>query len=85
MENSTFVWLIVVFATLGGIGQATRASKASANFVEQRDALHDRSSKDLMARRRASTQCGSREERIEEFLKHRDPIGYSRPETRRQP
>lgn len=75
-SNSAFVSLIVMFAALGGIGQATRVGNYSMSFLEQRDALHDDMSKELMRRRKESITYGSREERVQEFLKQRDPIGY---------
>ena len=65
-----------MFAALGGVGQATRVGNYSMSFIEQRDALHDNISKDLMRRRRETTNAfGSREERIHQFLKQRDPYG----------
>lgn len=77
VSNSAFVALIMIFATLGGIGQATRAGSYGVSFIEQRDALHDNISKDLMRRRKETTTIyGSREERIHSFLKQRDPEGY---------
>ena len=77
VSNSAFVALIVIFAALGGVGQATRVGNYSMSFIEQRDALHDSISKDLMRRRRETTNgFGSREERIQQFLKQRDPYGY---------
>lgn len=77
VSNSTFVFLIFTFAALGGIGQATRVGNYSVNFIEQRDALHNSISKDLMRRRKETTTAfGSREERIESFLRQRDPYGY---------
>ncbi|CZR57545.1 related to J domain-containing protein 1 [Phialocephala subalpina] len=77
VSNSAFVALIMIFATLGGIGQATRAGSHGVSFIEQRDALHDSISKDLMRRRKETTTVyGSREERIHSFLKQRDPEGY---------
>jgi hypothetical protein len=46
------------------------------SFLEQRDALHDNISKDLIRRRKeAANAYGSREERIHSFLKQRDPYG----------
>ncbi|EPE36012.1 Chaperone J-domain-containing protein [Glarea lozoyensis ATCC 20868] len=75
-SNGAFVGLIVIFAALGGIGQATRVGNFSATFIEQRDALHNNISKDLMRRRRETVNFyGSREERIDNFLKQRDPSG----------
>ena len=77
VSNSAFVALIVMFAALGGVGQATRVGNYSMNFIEQRDALHDNISKDLMRRRRETTNAfGSKEERIHQFLKQRDLYGY---------
>ena len=77
VSNSAFVSLIVIFAALGGIGQATRVGNYSMNFLEQRDALHDNISKDLIRRRKeTATAFSSREERIDSFLRQRDPIAY---------
>jgi curved DNA-binding protein CbpA len=76
-SNGAFVGLILTFAVLGGIGQATRAGSYGASFVEQRDALHGNISKDLVRRRRETMNAyNSREERIENFLRQRDPYGY---------
>jgi curved DNA-binding protein CbpA len=76
VSNSAFVGLIVLFAVLGGIGQATRVGNYSMSFLEQRDALHNSVSKDLIRRRKEASRYGSREERVQDFLKQRDPIGY---------
>lgn len=77
VSNAAFVGLILAFAALGGMTQATRAGNYSISFLEQRDALHRNVSKDLMRRRKeAMSAYGSREERIESFLKQRDPYGY---------
>lgn len=77
VSNSAFVGLIVTFALVGGIGQATRAGNSAINFVEKRDNLHKNISKDLVRRRKETTTAyGSREERIESFLRQRDPYGY---------
>jgi hypothetical protein len=76
LSNGAFVALIVIFATIGGVGQATRVGNFSAEFTEHRDALHNEMSKDLMRRRRESVTCGAREECVDTFLKHRDPFGY---------
>ncbi|KAN0101931.1 hypothetical protein V8E51_012441 [Hyaloscypha variabilis] len=77
VSNAAFVGLILTFAALGGMTQATRAGNYSISFLEQRDALHRNVSEDLMRRRKeAMGAYGSREERIESFLKQRDPYGY---------
>jgi curved DNA-binding protein CbpA len=77
-SNAAFVGLIVIFAAVGGIGQATRVGSFSSSFVEQRDILHDNIAQDLMRRRRETQNAhGSRQERINNFLKQRDPGGQS--------
>jgi hypothetical protein len=66
-----------MFAIIGGVGQATRAEKYSLTFIEQRDALHKNLSKDLVRRRQEATSLwGTREERVNNFLKQRAPVGY---------
>lgn len=85
VSNSAFVALIVIFAALGGVGQATRVGNYSMSFIEQRDALHDDISKDLMRRRReTATAFGGREERIHQFLKQRDQYGYGNTDAREE-
>lgn len=77
VSNSAFVGLIFAFAVLGGVGQATRATSYGKEFIEQRDHLHGNISKDLVRRRQEALHAyGSREERIESFLKQRDPMGH---------
>lgn len=89
VSNGAFVALILVFAVLGGIGQFTRVGDYSMKFLAQRDSLHDEMSKELMRRRKETTTFfGSREERINSFLRQRDPIGNgvidSREESHRK-
>lgn len=76
MKNGTFVSLIVMFAALGGIGQATRASNRAVDFVEQRNALDERTHQDLM-KVRESARDTSRRERVSSFLARRDPAMYA--------
>jgi curved DNA-binding protein CbpA len=75
-SNGAFMSLIVIFAALGGIGQATRVGNYSVSFLEQRDALHDQISKDLMRRKKESVKCTNHEIRVQNFLMKRDPYGY---------
>ncbi len=79
VSNSAFVGLILIFALIGGIGQATRAGTNAMSFVEQRDTLHKNISKDLIRRREITSAYGSREERIDSFLRQRDPLGITGP------
>ncbi|KAI9052557.1 hypothetical protein LZ554_003900 [Drepanopeziza brunnea f. sp. 'monogermtubi'] len=85
VSNSTFVGLIMTFALIGSIGQASRAGRNGTQFVEQRDALHRTISEDLMRRRKDTTTAyGSREERIDSFLRQRDPLGYGVTDPREE-
>jgi len=85
VSNGAFFGIVVIFAALGGIGQATRVGNYSIRFLEQRDALHDSVSKDLMRRRRETTNAfGNRDERIDSFLKQRDPVGYGVTDPREE-
>ncbi|KAI9798567.1 MAG: hypothetical protein M1833_004704 [Piccolia ochrophora] len=73
--NGTVISLIALFAVLGGMGQASRVESASSTFVEHRDRVHDRTSRELVRRRKQSTSNGGhKDERIESFLKTRDPV-----------
>ncbi|MCJ1481893.1 hypothetical protein MMC06_002053 [Schaereria dolodes] len=75
-SNGGFLSLIVIAAALGGIGQATRVGEYSGAFLKQIEGVHDECSKDLRRRRRESQGFGSKDERIQTFLKTRDPISY---------
>jgi curved DNA-binding protein CbpA len=75
-SNGAFVALIVMFAAVGGVGQATRVGNYSMTSIQQRDALHDEMSKELMRRRKETNSLANRDERVHAFLKQRDPFGY---------
>lgn len=81
-SNAAFVGIILTFAILGGIGQATRASSNSLSFIEQRNALHNKVSMDLTQIRKETVNCSFQEERIHRFMKSRDPVGYNPEELR---
>lgn len=76
-SNATFVGLILSFALIGGIGQATRAGNQSFNYMEQRNALHDKVSMELREIRKESAQCNFQEERIHKFIKNREFNRYA--------
>ena len=85
ISNSAFVCLIIIFAAFGCIGQATRVGNYSMDLMEQRDALHNNMSKDLMRRRqKTTTGYGSREERIHSFLRQRESTGYGLMDPREE-
>jgi len=71
ISNLAFAALILMLATLGGVGQATRAEMSSVSFLEQRDIMHDQTSKELR-RIRTESRGLTRDERIEAFIRSRD-------------
>ena len=75
-SNGGFLSLIAIVAALGGIGQVTRVGDHSRTFLEQIEGVHDDCSKDLRRRKKESQGFGNKDERIQSFLKMRDPIGY---------
>jgi curved DNA-binding protein CbpA len=81
-SNAAFISLIAILAALGGVGQATRAEGSSASFIAQRDAAHSRAARAL-ANEKARSLGMSREERIEEFLRNRDPEAYNEESIRK--
>lgn len=75
-SNTAFVSVIAILAALGGVGQATRAEGSSASFIAQRDAAHNQAARTLASERGRRMGLG-KEERIEEFLKQRDPAAWA--------
>ena len=75
-SNGGFFSLVVFVAILGGLGQVTRVGDISKSFMEQVEAMHDETSKDLRRRRKESLSFGNKDERVQNFLKSRDPVGY---------
>jgi curved DNA-binding protein CbpA len=75
LSNSAFISIVALLAALGGVGQATRADNMSQSFIAQRDAAHDKALAELH-RYKGAKSGWSKEERIEEFLRDRDPEAY---------
>lgn len=76
VSNGGFVTLVAVVVVLGAVGQRTWIEGYSASLIKQIDMVHDSNSKGVETRRRASQQLGNRDERLESFLRTRDPYGY---------
>lgn len=75
-SNGSFVVLIVIFAMLGGLGEISRAGKMSRTFIQQIEAVHDDTSKNLQWRKKESQAFENTDERVQSFLRTRDPVGY---------
>lgn len=83
-SNTTFLVLIALFVGVGYLGQTRRLDNFSLSLTHQIDALHNEMSKDLRRRRKMAAMYGDREERIQEFLKARDPVGYGVTDPREE-
>lgn len=72
MQNSYFIALVAFLAFIGGSVNYNRAQDAGTYFVEQRDLVHDRASKELRKVRQEMSGMKGREERIQWFLRNRE-------------
>ena len=82
LSNSAFISLVAILAALGGIGQATRAESTTKTVLALRDEAHERASREL-ARVKSERTGFTKEERIEAWLRARDPAGYNHEGLRR--
>ncbi|MBE7181059.1 MAG: hypothetical protein INR71_07600, partial [Terriglobus roseus] len=82
LSNAAFISVIVMFAALGGVGQATRANAYGQTVLDQRKGLNDKTHADLM-RARATAKGATRDEKIERFLQRADPAVYADPGLRK--
>ena len=76
LSNGAFFTTIVFFVFVGYLGQTARLDNFSLSLTHQIDKLHNEMSRDLVQRRMAAKLYGDKDERIQEFLKARDPQGY---------
>ena len=82
ISNTAFVGLIFLLAGLGGIGQAARADLSTKSIMKIRNETHEQASRDL-TETRAEAMNWTKAERIDMFLKTRDPEIYQDEEMRR--
>ena len=73
LQNSYFLFMVMVFALMGSGANYTRANHESNYFVEQRDIIHDRAAKELRkVKQEAITNKGNREDQIQWFVRNRE-------------
>ena len=82
MSHYAFVSLVVMFASVGWVGQAKRVEAYGDRLVQARDFVHDHSSKDLR-RARMGSAGSSKDERIESWLRLSDPALGQEEQMRR--
>ncbi|KAF1988311.1 hypothetical protein K402DRAFT_32960 [Aulographum hederae CBS 113979] len=75
LSNTAFIAVIVMFAAIAGVGQATRAENASLNFIEQRDA-HHKEAGEMLRKVQQNAKVDGRDARVQKFLMERDPEAY---------
>ncbi|RPA98878.1 hypothetical protein L873DRAFT_1828313 [Choiromyces venosus 120613-1] len=75
-SNGTFVTIVFILASAGALMNISRANANGQNFLEQREIRHAEISREWARRKREVAVLGSKEERVQAFLKNRDPIGY---------
>jgi curved DNA-binding protein CbpA len=81
-SNTAFISLVGILAALAGIGQATRASETSKSYIIMVDAASNKA-KGVVNHVQQTKQGLNREERIDYFLRDRDPVAYADEETRK--
>lgn len=72
-SNGGFLMLVLTAVFLGGFGQSIRVGDI---FQRQVEKVHDDASKAIRQRRTESHAFGNRDERLQNFLRTRDPHGY---------
>ena len=75
-SNGGFLMLVLTAVFLGGFGQSIRVGDHSNVFQRQVEKVHDDASKAIRRRRTESQGFGNRDERLQNFLRTRDPHGY---------
>lgn len=74
-SNGGFLTLVIVAVSLGAFGQSLRLDDYSNLFQRKVEQVHDDASK-VIRQRRIDSQAGDRDQRLQSFLKTRDPLGY---------
>jgi len=75
-SNRTFVTIVFILMSAGALMNISRASMNGHNFLEQRDIRHAEISREWARRKREVAVLGSKEERVQAFLKNRGPVEY---------
>ena len=75
-SNGGFLILVLTAVFLAGFGQSIRVGDYSDVFQRQVEKVHDDASTAIRQRRIESQGFGNRDERLQSFLRSRDPHGY---------
>lgn len=72
MSNASFVLVIAILVAMGTVVNYSRAQDAGTYFIEQRDLVHDKASKELRRVRKEAGTLNTKEDRIEYFMRQRE-------------
>ncbi|PWW80664.1 hypothetical protein C7212DRAFT_274943 [Tuber magnatum] len=75
-SNGAFVTVVFILASAGALMNVSRATMNGHSFLEQREVKHAEICREWVRRKREVAVLGSKEERVQAFLKNRDPVGY---------
>ena len=75
-SNGGFLMLVLSAVLIAGFGQTIRVGDYSNGFQRQVEKAHDDASMAIRQRRTESQGFGNRDERLQNFLRTRDPHGY---------
>lgn len=75
-SNRAFITIVAFLASLGGLANLSRANVNGQKFSDEADSRSAKLRKDMRKRREEAAAMGSKDERIQAFLRSRDPIGY---------
>lgn len=71
VSNGSFVVLVVIFTVVGAAHEMGRAGRLHKSFLEQLEAKHDVTSKELIKSRRESREWETNDARVKNFLRMR--------------
>lgn len=80
LSNGGFLMLVLTAVFIGGFEQSIRVGDNSNIFQRQAEKVHHDARKVIRQRRTESQGFGSRDERLQSFLRVRDPHGYGVPD-----
>ncbi|KAI9735965.1 MAG: hypothetical protein M1834_001431 [Cirrosporium novae-zelandiae] len=72
-SHGTFISIVALITALGGYGQVTRIESWGETFSERIEHLNNECTQQLNEHRKESTKKPTKEQRVQNFLKHRDP------------
>lgn len=76
-SNGGFFGVVLILVGLGGIGHATSVGGSINTYVKRIEMINHQCTTTVQNRRKASHKFGNQDERMERFLRTRDPYGYS--------